>query len=65
MTAHRSDREEAEDALRARASLAGDSFDHEALEAPGSAVGYPAEDVLDSAGELADELADDEGDASA
>ena len=65
MTAHRSDRERAEDALRARASLEGDSFDHETLEAPGSIIGYPPADTLGEAAELADEFADESGDDGA
>jgi hypothetical protein len=60
MTAHRSDREKAEDALRARASLAGETFDHETLEAPGSVVGYPSASLLEGADELSDDLADDD-----
>ena len=60
MTAHRSDREKAEDALRARASLAGETFDHETLEAPGSIVGYPPAELLGDPGELSDDLADDD-----
>lgn len=60
MTAHRSDREKAEDALRARASLAGETFDHETLEAPGAAIGYPAAELLEDPGELSDDLADDD-----
>lgn len=60
MNAHRSEREEVENALRARASLAGETFDHETLEAPGSIVGYPSADLLEGADEIADDLADDE-----
>jgi hypothetical protein len=60
MTAHRSDREKVEDALRARASLAGETFDHETLEAPGSIVGYPSAELLEDPGELAEDLADDD-----
>lgn len=62
MNAHRSEREEIEDALRARASLAGETFDHETLEAPGSIVGYPEASLLDDPGELQDDLADDDDD---
>jgi len=62
MNAHRSEREEVENALRARASLAGETFDHETLEAPGSIVGYPSADLLEGADEIADDLADDEED---
>jgi len=60
MTAHRSDREKVEDALRARASLAGETFDHETLEAPGSIVGYPPAELLEGPGELSEDLADDD-----
>lgn len=48
--------------MRARASLAGETFDHETLEAPGSIMGYPPADLLDGPDELADDLADDEED---
>jgi len=60
MNAHRSAREEAEIALRARASLAGETFDHETLEAPGSVVGYPPADLLEGASDFAEDLADDD-----
>jgi len=62
MNAHRSAREEAEAAMRARASLAGETFDHETLEAPGSVIGYPSADLLEGAGDIAEDLADDEDD---
>lgn len=63
MTADRSDREQAENALRARASLAGDSFDHETLGAPGTiAAGYPPAEVLEDPGELSDDLLNDDED---
>lgn len=48
--------------MRARASLAGETFDHETLEAPGSIVGYPSAELLDAPDDLADDLADDEED---